>query len=563
MSSLTQDVASDEVVQAAIWLQRLIRSRAAMRSFRAITTKEAIAKLRGMFIDDRARKAGADTNPLYANAVLASRNALRTDLLVVQALAHFWTNVNLAAGGSNGLNFDQYCVMSRKLYLACHSLECSHEISPGEFLATLEKDWSTDTGGASMSSGIIDEAAFNRSFFELADVYTDGVDGKEYATFLRKMANSIVDPKGATWRTDSQLLDHLHGTIPKLMHQVYMMRRRKWEDAFPEPLLRNRDLEVAFHSNGSHERLMLQRGDTRNWPRLSIEEYRRRSLAADGKERRPYVAGALSAHEASTSALSEVLSESKLLVHDVAGSRSPSRFDDLNGSRSASVQSPLLPVPPAASQSDSFGKSKQNSPPERHTVPRAACVLQHRRALPRAALPLAPRAYSSIATQKQQKINIPLRVPNSCSVHWPPLSSGILFFTGDRPWSLHGDGGGANEAASSPLKYPCSYTPTPRRPATAPLSKHPPMATDNSSSRRATPQMPRRAVQSARLTSQRSTITHSSRLHSERARFALPQRRSDASTAVSHPPTRLSVTAGPVTAALRALLRSDRSHTGR
>ena len=66
-------------MQAVLRLQRFVRSRAAMRRFRAITSKDAIMKLRSMFIDDRARSAGADLNPLYANAVLASRNALRSD----------------------------------------------------------------------------------------------------------------------------------------------------------------------------------------------------------------------------------------------------------------------------------------------------------------------------------------------------------------------------------------------------------------------------------------------------------------------------------------------------
>ena len=85
-------------VQAALRLQRYIRSRNAMRSLRSITSKEAIAKLKAMFLDDRAIRAGAASNPLYATGVLAARNALRTDPQVVEALSQAWMAVNEAFG---------------------------------------------------------------------------------------------------------------------------------------------------------------------------------------------------------------------------------------------------------------------------------------------------------------------------------------------------------------------------------------------------------------------------------------------------------------------------------
>ena len=102
---------AERAAEAARRLQRFVRSRASRRAFEAVTSKEAIEKLKRMFFDDRARKAGAESNPLYTTAVLSARNVLRTDVQVVEALEHAWKQVKTAFGctaDTNGLNFAQY-----------------------------------------------------------------------------------------------------------------------------------------------------------------------------------------------------------------------------------------------------------------------------------------------------------------------------------------------------------------------------------------------------------------------------------------------------------------------
>ena len=107
-------------LDAARRLQRFIRSRAARRALRLITSKETIDKLKAMFLDDRAIKAGAASNPMYATGMLSARNQLRMDYHVISTLSRSWDTVRTALGvpDADGLSFDQYREMSRKLYLA-------------------------------------------------------------------------------------------------------------------------------------------------------------------------------------------------------------------------------------------------------------------------------------------------------------------------------------------------------------------------------------------------------------------------------------------------------------
>ena len=119
-----------------------------------------------------------------------------------------------------------------------------------DFSSNLETDWSSDTGGCKPREGMLGEEAFKRSWFELADVYTNAVDAAEYAEFLRGIIAtiSIVESdapaedrqqRGQTpmptrsLTSDAQLLDLLKKRIPPEGHREYRVRRQKWEEAFP------------------------------------------------------------------------------------------------------------------------------------------------------------------------------------------------------------------------------------------------------------------------------------------------------------------------------------------
>jgi hypothetical protein len=176
---------------AARVLQKSFRSRRARAMFMALTSKENLQRLKGMFLDDRAKKAGAAYNPLYAMGALAQRDALRSHPQVVAALNDAWRLVTAAVGyEGQGLSFDTYAIMSRKLYLACYGLECRADFSPQDFLASLEEDWRHD----SQDDGTLDEEDFLRSWFELVDVQVEAIDGHAYARCARMSLFGRISP---------------------------------------------------------------------------------------------------------------------------------------------------------------------------------------------------------------------------------------------------------------------------------------------------------------------------------------------------------------------------------
>lgn len=225
----------DPRVAAARFLQRYVRSKKARKAFELLTSRETINKLKALFLDPRAIAAGAEKSPLYSLATLAARDALRTHASVVSALADAWESIQEAcslvapdepdtparsisviqrgasrrfsAVGAGDFSLDQasYMRLSRKVYLACAAAERSAEMSPSDFLGIAKADWAAESGGG----GCVRQSAFQQSWFELADVYTTAVDGKEYAKWIRNFTAAIIDRSGgkAVFRLDHELLE--------------------------------------------------------------------------------------------------------------------------------------------------------------------------------------------------------------------------------------------------------------------------------------------------------------------------------------------------------------------
>ena len=82
--------------------------------------------------------------------------------------------------------------MSRKLYLHFTAQRFDGYINAQECLADMERDFANDSGGKDH----IDEADFRRSFFQLADVHTDTVDGRSYAELVLGCSTSLSMLKG-------------------------------------------------------------------------------------------------------------------------------------------------------------------------------------------------------------------------------------------------------------------------------------------------------------------------------------------------------------------------------
>ena len=115
-------------------------------------------KLRALFMDQKALDAGAADSIWYKPAALAIREALRTAPEVTEALRDGWESCTAASSCPDGLDYNAYSVMCRKMYLAAKLEDGEGDVDPAECNEHMNEDWQDDTGGASLLS----EQLFNR-----------------------------------------------------------------------------------------------------------------------------------------------------------------------------------------------------------------------------------------------------------------------------------------------------------------------------------------------------------------------------------------------------------------
>ena len=102
------------------------------------------------------------------------------------------------------MDFTGYAAMIRRCYLLFKAQRREGYIDAHEFVDEIERDWSADAGG---KDGL-EQADFERCWFQLADLHVDGVSAAEYASFVSDAIAGITRPDG-TWRADSELLQQV------------------------------------------------------------------------------------------------------------------------------------------------------------------------------------------------------------------------------------------------------------------------------------------------------------------------------------------------------------------
>ena len=241
-----EEKSSERRDAAARRLQRYFKSKKLQRMW-----DQTIENLQKQFLDPRAVAAGATDNKWYSNTALAVRNALKQASEVEEGLLYAWNAIAEAVGTCDGLNYDMYTVMCRKLYLAVRvrplrqnqhvawtrvhircwpprataaplcacapnpsrvrarlALPPSHHpattphlsasqskleegessIDVSECMENMREDWKEDTDGRPLLS----EDLFNRCWFQLADVNTETVDANEYAKWITDTVDVIT-----------------------------------------------------------------------------------------------------------------------------------------------------------------------------------------------------------------------------------------------------------------------------------------------------------------------------------------------------------------------------------
>ena len=191
-----------------------------------------IDMLRSLFMDSRTPQAAADS-PFYKPAALAIRNSLKTDPDVQKALTEAWDACSTACGSREGLNFDSYAVMCRKLYLAGKLDEGDADIDPKDCLENIKEDWKDDAGGAQL----LNEDLFRKCWFQLADLNCDSVSSDDYCDWLENAIDTVtyVDEFGLrVWKSDEELLERVRvaAKVSK-KDKGWAKAQAMWKVAFP------------------------------------------------------------------------------------------------------------------------------------------------------------------------------------------------------------------------------------------------------------------------------------------------------------------------------------------
>ena len=227
-------------------------------------------ELRNSYLDPAAISGGAESNLLYSDTMLAARELLRTNPVVVAAIDDAWSC--LVGPTRNTLSRMTYYTMSRKLYLAAlvHDAEDTGEVDVElidsiECTGTISTDWETDAGGKEA----LDRNDFHACLFQLADTYTKGVSCDEYASFITAIVQRIVRPPAAgtsaddygnsgedeslqvwEWREDQELLDRLTVLATSAGERKAIQKRAAaWKAAFKKAFSQERKAQALMLAN--------------------------------------------------------------------------------------------------------------------------------------------------------------------------------------------------------------------------------------------------------------------------------------------------------------------------
>ena len=239
---------------AAVMIQRFVRSRvlssgqAARNMWSNITSNDALEKLRALYLDERAIRAGAKDSALYTDEMLAKREALRTHEVVHRSLENLWVSIPRVAADS--LSMDEYMTLARKLYLITMvEQRMLDKLDPNEWRDDAQIDFKSDGHGKST----LTKDEFFAAWFECADVHTIEVSAPVYAGWLDKKAEQMTKlfsgpaPNPSLleglnvreWRSDAEIMAFLMspfaGGNRTMDNGSFKKNRNKSVDSFPSP----------------------------------------------------------------------------------------------------------------------------------------------------------------------------------------------------------------------------------------------------------------------------------------------------------------------------------------
>ena len=149
-------------------------------------------ELKALYLDADAVAAGAEGSEFYSDDALKAREKLRSDPVVVGALEEAWAA--LVPEGSEGMDQQMYWDTFRKLYLY---MTLGEVPDPHDCFQSVGKDWLEDSQG----DGVLDFDEFSKSWFQLADLNTEGIAHDIYAGWVGQATDMITAPPEPGGRT--------------------------------------------------------------------------------------------------------------------------------------------------------------------------------------------------------------------------------------------------------------------------------------------------------------------------------------------------------------------------
>ena len=243
-------------------LQRCARRWLARRRGQALLTLwPSIDRVRTLYLDESAVAAGAMNNPMYTDESLVHREALRSNPLVMSALSFAW---DACSGKASVLSKDAYMSMARRIYLLLHfdevdnltpdPDECirfspcipsfassvegmpiihprSHHYSP---LRELEAEFIADSGWKNH----LTKRDFDCSWFQLADLHTDGIGAGSYSSWIRDTVARIKHPsRPDQWRDDQTIISEAIARLQAGGDHTSFKKKKKIKKSKPKPKL--------------------------------------------------------------------------------------------------------------------------------------------------------------------------------------------------------------------------------------------------------------------------------------------------------------------------------------
>lgn len=273
----------DEIKEALDKLEKCLARRKARQSFNAV-----ISAAQAHFLDAAAIAAGAEDGEFYSRPALMARETMANREEVVQVLHEAWLVITQVIVGpafkrSNELRAsddtsqrliltrENYDAFFRKAYLYVAEQNHDTQINVDECVSRMDADWQADTDNQGDVSGM-DEVAFKRCIFQLADLNTQTVACEEYVAYVRGLIDAVTKPVHApgspqttrrssvrcgrpadrVWRPDVELLSRIQSKVALPMrdgkphlpngvdaagmrNQIFMPRRKSWLERFSEP----------------------------------------------------------------------------------------------------------------------------------------------------------------------------------------------------------------------------------------------------------------------------------------------------------------------------------------